>query len=299
MLKPGDCFGSLAMTTKNKSLSKSNIILSMSNTPPNDDLITEVLNQDPKYVDTRNSHEVDFKQKHKLNSSFGFTPNRFHWFKFRYAIPALCLVIIIGISVFAIQNAKNTAQLASNQLLSSQNKVENSAPSDALIAKAPAPFLPMPGSNEQADNLAMNNIIENSPTLSSGISTNGSTISDIPIGSSQESPKTEADKKATNLNLKTTVRSDDGSDITFSYDQNTGNISYVGTVIGGDACTFLDSADLEKQNTSFILKYKLKRTGEICAQMIKEIPITGSLNVKLDELQLVTFDSIFSVLKIN
>ena len=35
----------------------------MPNTPPNDDLISEVLNQDPKYVENRNQQEEEFKEK--------------------------------------------------------------------------------------------------------------------------------------------------------------------------------------------------------------------------------------------
>jgi len=270
----------------------------MSNKSQNDDLITEVLNQDPKYVETRNQKEVDFKQRYTLNSSFGFTFNRFHWFKFRYVIPSLILFTILGVSAYTIQSSRNSFKSSSNLISNSSSVVitkENSPSSGGLVAKAPAPFLPFPGSKELSDNSNMNNKIQNPPTLGSKVTTNGDSIAEAPKSSENYANSTTVNE---NQNLKTTVKSQDGSTVTFSYDSSKNTIDYSGVVFGADACTFYDRSEFGKEDKLFVLKYKLKRTGDICAQVIKEIPVKGSLIYKLESEEIKNFDKLFVVQKI-
>jgi hypothetical protein len=298
-------------------LIKIKYIFNMSNTPPNDDLITEVLNQDPKYVDTRNRQEGDFKQKYKPKKTW-LSFNKSTWRNPLFYAPAPAFVLVVAvIGVVAFKNTQNGNTQSNNALsqVSSSNKdstlVSNPEASSTKVGNAPSPFLPVPKGAQEPDKSMLQSPPQDNPNEAPSTSVNSSPISPnsgtISTNTSNmtndqtkniQTPQTEVNKgNPAAVSAQTEVKAEDGSQIYFSYDPNRNQIAFEGKIIAPDTCTVLDGYSLENQNTSFTLKYKLKRTGDICAQIIVEIPISGSLSVQLNQTQVDGFDRLFTIQK--
>ena len=273
----------------------------MPNTPPNDDLITEVLNQDPKYVDVRNQREGEFKEKHIPKKNLFAFKKPFWRNPLLLASMAASVLVVAVVGVFAFKNVQNA----------SSNAISNENLSGAKIAQAPSPFLPLPSANQESAKSMLENNTSNSPNQAPSFDLNGkpSTGSSSLANSNADMPNTQNPTQTTQgainkgnpaaVSAQTEVKSQDGSQLFFSYDPNRNQISYDGKISITDSCTVLESSVLENQNTSFTLKYKLKRTGEICAQVMGEIPLSGSLNVQLNQAQVDGFNKLFRIEKLN
>ena len=125
---------------------------------------------------------------------------------------------------------------------------------------------------------------------------NESSIIDSSSASSNKfiQPKNTPDLAAPAL-IETNVISSDGSEINFKYDSKLETISYTGRILIPDGCTSLASSSLEAVNSSFTLKYQLKRFGEMCIQVVGVAPLTGNFKSKLDPQQIQNFDKLFKI----
>ncbi|MEI6728192.1 MAG: hypothetical protein WCK98_00975 [bacterium] len=87
--------------------------------------------------------------------------------------------------------------------------------------------------------------------------------------------------------------------ISFSLNQNTGSVDYTGTVNGNNGCAFIKSHDLSLQSGKIILQIQMAAKGDICTQVITELPIQGGKVISLSQNQKDDFKNLFTVKVLN
>jgi hypothetical protein len=93
----------------------------------------------------------------------------------------------------------------------------------------------------------------------------------------------------------TAVVNSNQAKINFSLNQTTGAIDYTGTVIGSNGCTYIKSHDLSLQSGKVILQIQMAAKGDICTQVITELPIQGGKVISLSQNQKEDFKNLFTV----
>lgn len=87
--------------------------------------------------------------------------------------------------------------------------------------------------------------------------------------------------------------------INFSLNQATGRIDYTGTVNGPNGCSYVKNHDLIAQSDNLILQIQLGSKGDICTQVISELPISGGKVIPLSQNQKDNFKKLFTVKVLN
>jgi hypothetical protein len=257
---------------------------------PNDDLIDEVLNQDPKYLEKKSIDEKSFraKIKSKKASPLNSFQSMIQIGTMRFATSLFLFVLGITLGNLALNKTfSNNNQNLSNvtpvsDLVSNQKQQENSS---------------LSGANKKS---LSNNAQPKSDQSEAIINYKTQVTADSSASSIQDTDKAQG--SATNslppLKYETLVQNPNTGDrITFKYDQNDKILYYDGIVSGSDGCSFLKDSKIEISADRVILNYSLAKKSGFCIQILTEIQINGNQKIDLYEVQLADFQNLFIIQK--
>jgi hypothetical protein len=101
----------------------------------------------------------------------------------------------------------------------------------------------------------------------------------------------------TTVSKETTLTKDEYTQVTFKYSNSA--LSWNGTVFASDGCTTVDSSNLVKQNSKYVLQYKMKRPIDaLCTQVLTKTPISGTTTQELTAGEIENFNTLFDIVAI-
>jgi len=257
---------------------------------PNDDLIDEVLNQDPKYLEKKFIDEKSFraKIKSKKASPLNTFQSMIQIGTMRFATSLFLFVLGITLGNLALNNTFNgnnqnsNSMAATSALISNQKQQENSY----LI-----------GANQKS----MSDYAKHASGQSGAIISNKEEIkTDSSASAIQDTDKAQSSTAVPSApqQYETLVQNPNTGDrITFKYNQNDKILYYDGVVSGNDGCSFLKDSKIEISTDKVILNYSLAKKSGFCIQILTEIQINGNQKIELNEAQLNDFQNLFIIQK--